>query len=83
MAEVTRRQRGERLQAALYRIAERANDMGSMDDFYRAVHDTVGDLINARNCYIALVSEDGQGWNLPYHVDEQGGRASARRMGRG
>ena len=74
VAEVTRRQRGERLQAALYRIAERANDMGSMDDFYRAVHDTVGDLINARNCYIALVSEDGQALEFPYYVDEQGGK---------
>ena len=83
VAEVTRRQRGERLQAALYRIAERANDMGSMDDFYRAVHDTVGDLINARNCYIALVSEDGQALEFPYYVDEQGGKGISRRMGPG
>ena len=83
LAEVARRQRGERLQAALYRIAERANDMGSMDDFYRAVHDTVGDLINARNCYIALVSEDGQALEFPYYVDEQGGKGISRRMGRG
>ena len=83
VAEVARRQRGERLQAALYRIAERANDMGSMDDFYRAVHDTVGDLINARNCYIALVSEDGQALEFPYYVDEQGGKGISRRMGRG
>lgn len=83
MAEVARRQRGERLQAALYRIAERANDAGSMDAFYRAVHEIVGDLINARNCYIALVSEDGQELHFPYYVDEQGGKGPTRRMGRG
>ena len=37
----------------------------------------MGDLINARNCYIALVSEDGQALEFPYYVDEQGSRASA------
>ena len=41
-AEVARRQRGERLQAALYRIAERANDLGPVEDFYRAVHHSMG-----------------------------------------
>ena len=49
----------------------------------RAVHDTVGELINARNCYIALVSEDGQALEFPYYVDEQGGKGISRRMGPG
>lgn len=83
LAEVARRQRGERLQAALYRIAECANDVDTMDAFYRAVHEIVGDLINARNCYIALVSDDGQELHFPYYVDEQGGLGISRRMGKG
>ena len=43
--EVQERQRGERLQRALYRIAELAGGAESMEDFCRAIHDIVGDLV--------------------------------------
>jgi hypothetical protein len=56
--EVAERERGERLQAALYRIAA----LASLDErarFYRHVHAIVGELIDAKNFYIALLSDDG------------------------
>ena len=82
-AEVARRQRGERLQAALYRIAERANDLGPVEDFYRAVHHSVGELINARNFYIALLSDDGSELRFPYYVDEKQIGTKVRPLGKG
>jgi diguanylate cyclase (GGDEF)-like protein len=82
-AEVQRRQRGERLQAALYRIAECANDPGPVEDFYRAVHHSVGELLNARNFYIALLSDDGQELRFPYYVDENGIGTKVRPLGKG
>ena len=83
MAEVSRRQRGERLQAALYRIAERANEFGPVDDFYRAVHHSVGELINARNFYIALLSDDGRELHFPYYVDQNEVGTKSRPLGNG
>jgi hypothetical protein len=57
-AEVKERQRSERLQAALFRIAELASTASSLTEFYAAVHGIVGGLLYARNFFIALVSDD-------------------------
>ena len=48
-AEVQERQRGERLQRALYRIAELTSTISGMEQFYPAVHGIVGELIVSRN----------------------------------
>ncbi len=81
--EVAERQRGERLQAALYRLAALANGEESSDAFYRSVHAIVGALINARNFYIALVSADGAEVSFPYAVDACETDWSPRSSGRG
>src|SRR5688572_22277188 len=57
--EVAERERGERLQAALYRIAALASIDETSGSFFRHVHSIVDELIDARNFYIALLSEDG------------------------
>ena len=68
--EVAERQRGERLQRALFGIVECAAAAESMDDFYASVHRIVGELLNARNFYIALVADGGDELEFPYSVDE-------------
>jgi len=81
--EVAERQRGERLQAALYRLAALASSEDSADAFYRQVHAIVGGLINARNFYIALVSADGNQVSFPFAVDACETDWSTRSFGRG
>ncbi len=68
--EVSERQRGERLQRALFGIVECAASAESMAEFYSSVHQIVGELLNARNFYIALVTDDGNEIEFPYSVDE-------------
>jgi diguanylate cyclase (GGDEF)-like protein len=81
--QVLERQRGERLQAALFRIAELASTTESLDNFYAAVHRVVGGLLYARNFYIALVSEDGNDLTFPYSVDERERQRQPRKVGNG
>jgi diguanylate cyclase (GGDEF)-like protein len=81
--EVAERQRGERLQAALYRLAALASSEDSADAFYRQVHAIVGGLINARNFYIALLSPDGTQVSFPFAVDACETDWSSRSFGRG
>ncbi|MDE2246269.1 MAG: GAF domain-containing protein, partial [Xanthomonadaceae bacterium] len=81
--QVLERQRGERLQAALFRIAELAGTTESLDAFYAAMHRVVGGLLYARNFYIALLSDDGEGLTFPYSVDERDPSRRPRRLGRG
>lgn len=81
--EVTERQRGERLQRALYRIAEVSGSSASIDAFYASVHEIVGELLDARNFYIALLNESGDQLEFAYSVDERDQRTRSRPLGRG
>ncbi len=58
-----------KVQDALYRIAELASAAQDMQEFYRAIHEVVGELMDAQNFYIALYDEERQRINFPYYVD--------------
>jgi diguanylate cyclase (GGDEF)-like protein len=81
--EVFERKRSERLQAALYRIAERSSTADSLEEFYAAVHAIVDQLLYARNFYIALLSEDGCELEFPYSVDERDAERRRRQLAKG
>ncbi len=81
--QVIERERAEHLQATLYRIAALTSHEDSTERFYRHVHNAVGELINAENFYIALVSDDGQTLEFPYSVDALDPLRASRPMGRG
>jgi GAF domain-containing protein/DNA-binding response OmpR family regulator len=68
-ARETELQRSERVQAALYRIAEAASGASDLQAFYREVHATVATLMNAENFYIALYDDRRKAINFPYYVD--------------
>ncbi|HEY1563335.1 MAG TPA: GAF domain-containing protein [Gaiellaceae bacterium] len=59
----------EKVQGALYRIAELASAARDMQEFYRAIHEIVGELMYAENFFIALYDEDRQLISWPYFVD--------------
>ncbi|MDI1252907.1 EAL domain-containing protein [Thermomonas sp.] len=69
--EASERERSQSMQAALFRIAELASVHGSLDEFYAGVHQVMGDLVDARNFFIALLNEQGDMLEFPYAVDEQ------------
>ncbi len=69
--DITERKRVERIQAALYQIAERANAAEELEFFFRGIHGIISDLMYARNLYIALYQSDEQLITYPYYVDEK------------
>ncbi|MEZ5460808.1 EAL domain-containing protein [Dokdonella sp.] len=81
--EVSERQRAQRMQAALFRIVELASESTRMDAFYVGVHNVVSGLLNARNFFISLLSEDGSELRFPYYVDQHDTAFPARRLGNG
>ncbi|TZF91432.1 bifunctional diguanylate cyclase/phosphodiesterase [Cognatilysobacter lacus] len=81
--EIQERQRSVRVQETLYRIAELSHTATNLDEFYAAVHRIVGEFLDARNFYIALLSDDGNTVQFPYFVDQYGNRAQTRPVGRG
>ncbi|MBQ4854689.1 EAL domain-containing protein [Rhodanobacter sp. B2A1Ga4] len=81
--QVLQRQRGERLQAALFRIAELANTSDSLEKFYAAMHQVISGLLYARNFYIALVDDENGYLTFPYSVDDVDSVRLPRAHGRG
>ncbi len=81
--EMQERQRTVRIQEALYRIAELSHTATDPAGFYQAVHGIVGQFLDARNFYIALLSPDGKRLHFPYYVDEHGGAVDSRPVGNG
>ncbi|QSX78206.1 bifunctional diguanylate cyclase/phosphodiesterase [Agrilutibacter solisilvae] len=69
--EVRERQRGERLQAALYSIADLASSELDMREMLRRIHAVVGELMYARNFYIALYSAQRNTLRFIYFADEK------------
>ena len=69
-ASETDRERAEKVQGALYRIAETASTAEDMQQFYAEIHRIVGELMYAGNFYIALYDDGRQAMNWPFHVDE-------------
>jgi GAF domain-containing protein len=63
------RARAARVEDALYRIAELASAAQDMQEFYRAIHEVVGELMYAENFYVALYDEERRLINFPYWVD--------------
>ncbi|HZX76350.1 sensor domain-containing phosphodiesterase [Lysobacter sp.] len=82
-AEIIERQRAERLQRALFRIAELSITSETLERFYTQVHDVVSDLLYARNFYIALLTEDGERLEFPYSIDERDTQREARKLASG
>ena len=69
-AEVVERERAEKLQQALFRITELSVSADSLERFYADLHSIIGELLYARNFYIALLSSDGGFIEFPYVADE-------------
>ena len=68
-ADLADRHDADQVQAALYRIAELASAAENMQEFYRAVHGVIGELMDASNFFIALYDENRQLISWPYYVD--------------
>src|SRR5213082_2235712 len=81
--DVTEAKRAERIQLATYRISEAAHAAGSLQDLFRAIHRIVGELMPAKNFYIALYDAASDLLTFPYHVDEYDNDFPAKRPGKG
>src|SRR5437588_6067428 len=77
------RLRAERLQAALYRISDCANSVDDLQQLYQALHKIIGELMYAKNLYIALLDESATHLHFPYFVDEIDPAPPGRKLGKG
>ncbi len=80
---IVERARAQRVQAALYRISEAANAAQDLDELFASIHGIVGELMPARNFYIALYDAAADILSFPYFVDEHDETVASRKLGQG
>jgi two-component system cell cycle sensor histidine kinase/response regulator CckA len=81
--DITEQKRAEALNSALYRIAEKTSSAKDLQQFYAAIHGIVGELMYARNFYIAVYDPGTKLLSFPYFVDEEDSPPARKKLGRG
>ena len=69
-SDITERRRAETLQSALYRVTEQAAATRDLPELCAAAHAIVGELMDARNFFVALHDEASDQLDYIYFVDE-------------
>ena len=81
--DLTEQKNAEQLNSALYAIAARSQSAEDLQQFFAAIHGIVGQLMNARNFYIALYDPQSELLTFPYFVDENDPTPAPKPLGRG
>ncbi len=81
--DITQRVQAEALQDAIYRISDAASQSGGMDEFYRAIHESLRSVMFADNFFIALYDKETDLLRFPYYVDENDSTPNTAPLGRG
>ncbi|MEP6995247.1 MAG: PAS domain S-box protein [Acidobacteriota bacterium] len=81
--DISARKRSERLQSAFYRIAATTSSADDIDEFYAAIHGIVGELMYAKNLYVALYDPPSNTLSFPYCIDEADSRPAPKKLGKG
>ncbi|HMG33877.1 MAG TPA: methyl-accepting chemotaxis protein [Blastocatellia bacterium] len=81
--DITERRRVERLNSALYRIAEVASSSDDLQSFYVKVHAIAAELMFAGNFFIAIYDPVNDLVSFPYYVNERVPMPEPRSMRRG
>src|SRR5947199_5574048 len=81
--DVTESKRAEQIQLATYRISEAAHAARTLQDLFAAIHGIVGELMPAKNFYIALYDPADDLLTFPYHVDEYDSDFPSKKPGKG
>jgi diguanylate cyclase (GGDEF)-like protein len=81
--EVKVRRRGEKIQKALFNIADLVNTANGINDLFKGVHQSISELMYAENTFLATLADDGVTLEFPYFVDKHDERPGVIRLDSG
>jgi diguanylate cyclase (GGDEF)-like protein len=81
--DITEHVRDTRMQAALHRISEAAHHADELPELFPRVHETIGELLPARNFFVALYDAGADELSFPYFVDEFDPHPAPRKLDSG
>jgi len=69
--DITERKKVEKIQKSLFNITNAANTTDNIQDLYSKIKESLEDVINTTNLFIALYDEKTDMISLPFFVDEK------------
>jgi len=81
--ESLERKRVEKLKNSIFEISEAAISLESLDELFHSIHRIIGELMPAKNFYIALYDAASSVLSFPYFVDEFDPTPSPKLLGKG
>jgi PAS domain S-box-containing protein len=81
--DITVRKRAEKVQSCIYKVSEAAYTTRNLDELYHSIHAIVGEVVFAKNFYIALYDPKADLISFPYFTDEVDEAPTPKKPGKG
>ena len=81
--DITDRKHNELIQSAITQISEATLSSPDLPSLLKTIHENVGNLMPAKNFYVALYDEQSDMLSFPYYADEHDSAWSPQKPGRG
>jgi len=63
-------QTSELEKTSIYKIAKIAHQTTNLDDLYKAIHESISNLMYAENIFFAILDDKQESISLPYYIDK-------------
>jgi diguanylate cyclase (GGDEF)-like protein/PAS domain S-box-containing protein len=81
--DITEQKKAEKRRHTIYKISEAAQSTQNLEELFHSIHQAIGELMPAKNFYIALYDRDNNILSFPYFVDEYDKMPAPHKLGRG
>lgn len=80
LRDITQQKQDQKTQAALHQISEAAHSTATLLDMFGRIHQIIGELLPARNFFVALYDQARDELSFPYYVDEHDAAPEPRKL---
>ncbi|RPI76868.1 MAG: GAF domain-containing protein, partial [Desulfobacteraceae bacterium] len=78
--ELGERKYAQEINRTLFAISNAVNTTENLDDLYRSIHNSLANILNVDNFFIALYNRDQDSFSLPYFIDQKDSRDDIVKM---
>ena len=80
LRDITRQKQDQKTQAALHQISEATHSTATLLEMFGRIHQIIGELLPARNFFVALYDQVRDELSFPYYVDEHDEAPQPRKL---
>ena len=81
--DITEIKKDEKIQQIIYKILQAANYESNLNEFFKYIHSSVGELMPVENFYISLYDKENQVITFPYFIDQVDEAFPPKKFGKG